>query len=143
MEARDATLAAGALVAFTFLSSLLGLTGRFVWMAPLDALGFMGGIWGQSVAADVVFTAGTLGAAILGWSLASQWSVIPAILLGGLTHWLVYGASFLMLPEGVEGQDGWGALVFVGAWGIVGLVFAALAPPLAARWWDQRLTARP
>lgn len=142
MERRHAAGAAAALVAFVLLSSYLGLAGRFFFVAPLDGFAFMGGIWADSVAADVVFTVGSILAAILGWLLARRhWAL--SVVGGGLASWAVYTASFLLLDEarGAEPFDLGGAISFVGMWGVVGLLFCAAAPPLARAWWLRRQAA--
>lgn len=146
MEGKDtlATIVGGAL--FVFLSSLLGLSGRVLPFNPPGAFAFMGEIWSTSAFADVVFAGGTILAGFAGVQLARR-SVIASVVLGILAHWLVYAVSFLILNEAgpreeARGQGfGW-ALYLVASWGFPGLIFAALAPPLAASWWARRLAER-
>jgi len=145
MEWRHLTRAIPALVAFVAVSSYLGLAGRFFFVDPVGGIEFMGGIWSDSITADLVFTAGTLLAGISCWHLAREhawWSA----LVGALAHWLVYIVSFLLLDEsrGDAGAfDLAGAAWFVASWGFVGLAFAALAPPLARAWWVRRASRAP
>ena len=142
MRVVPAVLAAAA---FVFLSSYLGLAGRFFFVAPGDGLAFMVGIWADSIAADVVFTIGSLLAAVLTWVVAARHRGLAA-LVGALAHWGVYTASFLLLGEtrGDAGTSGvWEAMGFVATWGFVGLAFAALAPPLAHLWMERRAAAQP
>lgn len=124
---------------FVFLSSYLGLAGRFAWRIG-DGLGFMAGIWRESVVADVVFVAGTLLSLALTLVIVARRGTLLAIAVGFLAHWLTYWASFLLLPassdEFVSGSR-LEAVTFVLQWGIVGLLFAALVPPLLARRWLQ------
>lgn len=131
-----AGIAMAALAAFVLVSSLLGLSGPLLVMSPLGALGFMGQVWGASVTADAVFTLGSVGAACAAYVLARR-STLLSVLAGAALHWLVYFASFLLLPgflkSGVNAGTLWQAFVFVGSWGITGLVFAALTPPLVRR----------
>lgn len=143
MERRHLAWVAPALVAFVFLSSFLGLGGTFLWYDPLGVFAFMGGVWADSAPADVVFTVGSASAALACWMLAREhpWVAIPA---GAFAHLLVYTVSFLLLGE-VRGEapngediDALGAAAFVAQWGWMGLTFAALAPPLARRWWMRR-----
>lgn len=134
MEARDLAWGIPALAGLVFFSSLLGLSGRFLNEFG-DALGFMGGIWSASLLADIVFVVGTSLAAILSWGLAHRRGLIVAVLAGALAHWLVYFASFLLLPGDIREEgasDVGGSFLFVAAWGFMGLAFAALAPPLVA-----------
>lgn len=131
-----------ALAAFVFISSFLGLSGRFFFVDPLGAFAFMGGVWADSLLADVVFTVGTLGAAFSCWHLAREHPVWSAI-VGALAHWLVYVVSFLLLDETRAGAPGVlaEAVWFVTSWGAIGLAFCAITPPLARRWWTRRDSA--
>lgn len=143
MERRQLAWAISALVAFVFLSSYLGLLGRlFFWgdWKGVVALGFMQAVWTDSILADAAFVVGSVGGAVSCWLLAREhpwW----AVGVGAFAHVLTYVTSFLLLGE-VRGDLGEADLtesaVFVASWGVVGLVFASLAPPLARRWWLGR-----
>jgi hypothetical protein len=140
-EAKRILAVVAALAAFVLLSSLLGLSGRFLVSDPGAALRFMGGIWMDSAFADVVFVATTCAAAILAFR-ASRDSILIGGALAALLNWLAYLLSFLSLPSGTTSglgaSDVLHAIQFVGIWGLVGLVFCTLAVPLAALWWRRR-----
>lgn len=125
-----------ALASLVILSSFLGLAGRWFFSEPLESLKFMGSIWSASLLADIVFTAGTASAGWLAYRLARD-HVLLAILAGAAAHWVVYLVSFLLLPDGSTDAgttDVLSAARFVAMWGFPGLIFAGLAPPVAARW---------
>ncbi|HUR69599.1 MAG TPA: hypothetical protein VM370_10165 [Candidatus Thermoplasmatota archaeon] len=136
MERGDASWGITALLAFTGLSSFLGLSGRFVFTDPAGAFAFLGGIWTQSVVADLVFVAGSALAAMLAYVVARRTNVGFGAAASIVANWLVYLVSFFFLPSGVDGFAGdlGGTALFVGGWGIVGLLFCAVAAPAAAYW---------
>lgn len=142
MRADEAGYAVGGSVVFVLLSSFLGLTGRFFFLDPASAFELMKNVWSASLVADAVFVAGSALAAILAFRLVER-SFLTSVIVGAVANWLVYVSSFLLLPEFEPGSVGdvREAYVFVAGWGIVGLVFAALAPALAARWWQRRSAA--
>jgi hypothetical protein len=132
MEARDAIWGVPALAGIIFFSSLLGLSGNFL-NEGADALGFMGHIWAASPFADAMFILGTSLAAVLGYGLAERGRPLVACLAGALAHWIVYFGSFLLLPGDIQREGATGiadSFLFVGTWGSMGLIFAALVPPL-------------
>lgn len=138
------------LVPYVALSSYLGLSGRFgvVW-DPLGAIAFMGAVWSWSVAADVLFVAGSVATAIYAARLALAKRRLASVGLALAGTWATYVASFLVLTtsDGLRamriGNVGLGTIWFVTLWGIVGIVFGALAPVLAVRWWARRADAQP
>lgn len=135
MERREAIALAVSAPLIVLASSYLGLGGRFFYVAPVDAYHLMVGIWSMSVAADAVFTLGTLAAAFATYEIARRRSSWLAVGVGLGAHWLVYWTSYVLLPMSgdIENVDPWSALVFVAMAGFVGLAVAAIAPVALAR----------
>jgi hypothetical protein len=124
---------------FVLVSSVLGLAGRVLPAAP----GIMAAVWSSSLVADLVFTAGSLAVAALGFVWARRdWKL--GLVAGLLGHWIVYTASFLLLPGNLSedlrrGDALADRLVFVVEWGFLGLLFATVAPLGAQLLWDRKL----
>lgn len=125
-----ATLLPPALVAFVFLSSYFGLGSTYAFYDPLQVIPFMGEVWTSSVLADLVFVAGTIGAALVAYRTALR-SRAGGLALGALLHWATYLLSFMLLPQR-EGMPLGEAIPFVLQWGWPGLAFAAIAPAVVA-----------
>lgn len=127
----------GALAAYVFLSSFLGLDGRvFLGFGNLNgAWGFFVAIWQASAIADGIFLVGTAVAGVVAYRLAARWGLLAGAGVALLLNWLVYTISFMALPGAGYGRaDGFlDSASFVGSWGVVGLVFATLAPPVFAK----------
>lgn len=141
-----AALVAAALVAYVFLSSWLGLAGRFLIFEPRGTFAFMASIWQASVVADAAFVAGSVTAALVSVRVARQSGLGFGFAAALALSYLTYLVSFLLLPGSVKGGVDEGtfyAVWFVASWGFPGLILATLAPPLAARWWAQREDATP
>lgn len=107
--------AIGALLGLVLLSSVLGLQGHMV-------------IWRASLAADLVFTAGTM---LVGWGQAVAARHGPAgaaasVAGGFVAHWMVYAMSWslVLATEGLLHL----AFDFVLRVGWMGLLAAAAAP---------------
>lgn len=129
---------------YVFLSSWFGLTGPQMGDGDMEAaIDFFVNVWTDSLAADLVFVAGTLAAGYLAWHVLARldgWQAPAASIgLGGLAHWGVYLASYLLLGDvanqNVEGV--WESLIFVGDWGKLGLILAATLPSMLA-WFAQQ-----
>lgn len=127
-----------ALAPYVFLSSYLGLTGRFGLVMDVGgALGFMGAVWGASVFADLVFVAGNVAAAAAGYALAQRGQAVGGALAAAALAWATYAFSFLALTQTAAFRSmSLGGIVgtfeFVGMFGIAGILFAAIAPPATA-----------
>lgn len=128
------------LLGYTALSSFLGLNGRFVLPGggAMGALEFTYGVWRTSLLADVLFVAGSLFAGYLAWDLAKDERYAPSALVGFGVSWLTYSVSFIALggPEWFSYHETFSldTPLFVLAWGLVGLVFAAGAPGAVHAW---------
>lgn len=131
---RSRVYASLGVVLFVALSSFFGITRGIPYWA-----GMMVSVWSQSVLADAVFTLGSAMAATVGFLLAQRRSFLLGLVASLAANWAVYVASFLLLPGAFTKDvvDSDGPIVFVTTWGVVGLAFCALAPPLAALAWER------
>lgn len=123
--------------AFVIVSNFLGLTGgAIIYGAPAgEVIEFLVKIWSASILADLVFVAGSVVATILVFKVARRKNTPMSVGLSFLLNWFVYLASFLALPHDFDSLSGQAipeAAGFVLRWGWLGLVFAALAPVMAA-----------
>lgn len=121
------------LVPYVLLSSLLGLAGRFL-LDFGNALDFFVHIWATSLAADLVFVAGSVLGGLVAWQLARR-HALASVAAAFALHALTYVASFSVLVNarstGLE--DLQGMVAFVVPIGIVGLAFASVSPALARK----------
>lgn len=142
------------LLAYVLVSSYLGLTGRFLFVAsPLEALRFMGDIWSASVVADFVFVAGTVAAGVSAYRLTRRGSVLGGLVLALAATWITYALSWALVLAAEEAAARsqveeslplLGIFAFVGAFGVVGLLFGTVAPVvLGARDRATALARRP
>jgi hypothetical protein len=120
------------------LSSAFGLALRGVSEGQdLDwARNIIVNVWSRSADADVVFTIGTIVAGLLSYRLAERRLVGASIVAGFVLNWIVYWLSFLLLatpgnPNAQLSRDLAESLRFVAQWGILGLIFSAIAPVVA------------
>lgn len=133
MHLRDALWAAPSLAMAVLLSSFLGLVASSV-VHTGGSLSFLRAVWSDSLPADFVFVLGSVLAMTLTWIVAEEhpWA---SVLIGAMSHYAVYLASFLLLSEtwrrAALGND---AAITVLLWGLPGLVFAAGAPAIGRRW---------
>lgn len=137
MTTKGLLMATPGFAAMVLLSSLLGL-------ATKDGLFIFGLVWTSSAAANFTFIVGTILATILVWYVADD-QPAAGLLLGAMSHYCVYLASFLLLGDDLRalaGNENPNPALFVLAWGFPGLAFAAVAPVLARRVWDARAARR-
>ncbi|MCA1811016.1 MAG: hypothetical protein LC623_03275 [Halobacteriales archaeon] len=155
---RRTTLAALLLAALVPVSSLLGLARA---MLDQDGLATFAAVWKASLWGDLAFAGGTVAAAWVvavagqrlpafgSWPLAAR--LPPAVAASFLLHWAVYAMSWSFTGNAANtpedaGQhffawtfgnlgDAWG---WTFEWGWPGLLFCALAVPLAAALLERR-----
>ena len=126
------------------MSSWLGLNAAPLMQGDDHQPGrFFAQVWGDSILADAMFVAASLAAAFATFRIARRVNVPLALVAGFALQWLAYLASYLLLtPETrIEGQPLYDAFIMMVRWGWPGLVFAASAPALAARWQTRSATA--
>jgi hypothetical protein len=137
------------LAVYTGVSSVLGLVLLIPWLGPAGVLI----VWSTSIAADVVFVIGSIGAVVAGVTLAK--TTRGSIGLAAVITWLTYGIS-AELALGAFGALGNGGssppdsfpslgIVLVDAplLGLSGVAFAAIAPALMRERVKLLLTAGP
>jgi hypothetical protein len=138
------------------LSSLLGLS-RPMW--ELNGWTTFAAVWKSNLWGDLVFTAGTAGAAWAtlwaGRNLRTagtpiwQWTLVAP--LSFALHWMVYAFSWSFTGNGSDtaaasGQHFWSwtfghlgnSWSFTFEWGWIGLAFCAVAVPAVGAWLQMR-----
>lgn len=105
-------------------SSVLGLRGHLE-------------VWTASIVADILFVAGSVGVFVAQAHLATRGLPGTVASVGGgyLAHWLVYAISWAVATD--TAPDAW-LFRFVGEVGVFGLLFAAVAPAMAAGFMHAR-----
>lgn len=138
---RSVGIVAPLLAFFIGISSFLGLNpGLVTFHAGLaDVIA----TWQQSRTANVLFIVGSASSAILSF-LVGRRSLRWGILTGLVTAWLTYALSYMSLPDlaPFDVSDMMMSFLGVAVVGFLGLLFAGLAPAIAARIWLRRAAAR-